>query len=205
MPRHDRLLIAIMAPEHASGCHSASPRLPWRQLIAALQPLLLQAVIVRHSANHDPCDSLSALHQSLVENLGSAGVTVSEHFCEPGGCSLQWQLSLVSDHASQHDTALLVPWSAYRNGLDVNCATTGCLEQAVRALFSFSEDSARCSGALRALSLPFAAASCLDAVAGTNVSDFVLNPSPALSAYDISLVPFDALRTALRTISADAM
>ena len=95
-------------------------------------------------------------------------------------------------------------WQTYRNGFDIKCASAGCLKLAVRALFSFDEDATRCSGAARALSLPFAPATCHEVVVGSKVADFVVNPSPSLSADEISLVPAEALRAALGTLHADA-
>jgi hypothetical protein len=204
MPSHQRVLIAITSPAHVSDCAQATPRIPWRQLVDALRPLQLKALVVRHKATHESCAALQSLHESIIENLRSSGAEVAALECEPGSCSLEWQLAQVSNSAYNVDAVLLMTWQTYRNGFDIKCASAGCLKSAVRALFSFDEDSTRCSGAARALSLPFAPATCHEVVVGSKVADFVVNPSPSLSADEISLVPAEALRAALGTLHADA-
>ena len=187
-----------------SDCAQAAPSIPWRQLVDALQPLQLKALVVRHKAAHESCASLHNLHQSTIENLRSSGAEVAALECEPGSCSLDWQLAQVSNSADNVDAVLLMTWQTYRNGFDVKCASAGCLESAVRALFSFDEDATRCSGAARALSMSLAPATCQEVAVGEKVADFVLNPSPSLSAEEISLVPAEAFRRAVSTLYADA-
>lgn len=204
-PSTHRVLVAITSPVHAADCDRSSPRIPWRDLVAALQPLHLQAALVRHSAAHaarQRCDLAAHLHQSLVDD-SSAGVRVAEHFCENEGCSLDKQLAQISAAATEFDVVLLITWQTYRNGLDIKCSTKGCLQSLVGEMFSFSEDSSRCSGAARALSVPFSQATCLEAVSGTNKDEFVVNPSNELYADEISMLPGDAFRTAVQTIAAD--
>jgi hypothetical protein len=210
-----RVLVAITSPVHASDCAGQSPHIPWRQLVQALQPLQLHAVVVRHSTRHDSCESVTTLHQSILDDFASesinAGVTVAQQHCEPDSavphdaCSLNRQLQQVAESSGEHDVLLLVTWQAYRRGLHVECATAGCLHPLLQSLHSFSEDASRCGGAARALSLTFAGSSCLDVAAGVAVGDFILNPSAALSVDEVSLLPWDAFRTVLRTIAADAM
>ncbi len=160
---------------------------------------------MRRTAAYERCASLAVLHQSLVDEVAAAGLKVVEHVCDAANCSMDRQLSAVSDAASESDVVLLVPWQAYRNGLNVKCHSESCLRVAVSALFSFSEDASRCSGAARALSLPFVEATCQEVVAGELVDGFIVNPSPALAADAMSLLPSEAFRTALRTIFADQM
>jgi hypothetical protein len=167
--------------------------------------LHLQAALVRHSAAHagrQRCDLVSDLHQSLVGD-SSAGVKVAEHFCENESCSLDKQLALISAAATEFDVVLLITWQTYRNGFDIKCSTKGCLQSLVGEMFSFSEDSSRCGGAARALSVPFSQATCLEAVSGTKKAEFVMNPSHALYAGEMSMLPGDAFRTAVQTIAAD--
>ncbi len=186
----------------ASDCDGASPLVSWREVASALKPLQLRAVLVLSTAQQQ-CESLSALHRSLVDDMSAAGVEVTKLFCDAVGCSFDRQLSLVSDSASDSDVVLVVPWQAYRTGLNVTCSAAGCLQSAVSALFSSSTDSSLCSGAARALSLSFVEASCQEVVAGTRIAGFVLNPSPALSADGLVLLPSEGFRTALRQIFAD--
>jgi len=214
-PNAQRVVVAITSPVHASDCAGTSPHIPWRQLVQALQPLQLHAVIIRHSTHHNFCESVAMLHQSLLDDFAgehsAAGVTVTQKFCEPGsthprdGCSLNQQLSQVADVSGEYDVMLLITWQAYRNGFHVQCASAGCLHPVVNSLFSHSEDSSRCSGAARALSLPFVDSSCQEVTAGVKLGGFVLNPSAALSVDEISLVPLDTFRNVIRTLAADAM
>ena len=70
---------------------------------------------------------------------------------------------------------------------------------------SIRHRTSRCSGAARALSLPFVDSSCQEVTAGVKLGGFVLNPSAALSVDEISLVPLDTFRNVIRTLAADAM
>ena len=204
-PDHSRVLIAITSPLSADDCSGASPHIPWRDIADALQPLQLQVTVVRPSTAHEQCAAAALLHQSLIDDMSAAGVDVKENFCEAGSCALDQQLFHVANAAAASDVVLLLPWAAYRDGLDVKCPAAGCLRSAVEALFSFTEDCSRCSGAARALALAFSDASCEEVVAGAPVSGFVLNPSAALAADEVLLLPSEAFTSAVRTVFADGM
>lgn len=204
-PDHSRVLIAITSPASADECGGSSPHFPWRDIADALHPLQLQVIVVRPSRAHEQCAAAATLHQSLIADMSAAGVDVAENLCEASSCALDQQLVHVANAAAASDVVLLLPWAAYRDGLGFKCPTAGCLQSAVGALFSFTEDSSRCSGAVRALALAFSDASCEEVVAGEPVSGFVLNPSAALAADEVLLLPSEAFRTAVRTVLADAM
>jgi hypothetical protein len=151
------------------------------------------------------CDAASALQHTMIEDMSAAGVEVVDNFCDAGSCSFDRQLFQVANAAAADDVVLLLPWASYRNGLDIKCSAPGCLQSVVAAMFSFTEDSSRCSGAVRALSLSFRDASCQDVISGVPASDFVLNPSASLAADEVLLLPSEAFRVAVRTVYSDAM
>jgi hypothetical protein len=196
-------LVAITSPVRDDECVGASPYIPLRELVIALQPLMLRVAIVRNSALHASCKTLSALYESLTRESSGSGIEVVQLPCTGEACSLHRQLSQVSQASTGHDAILLVTWHSYRNGFDIECSGASCLRPVVEALFSHSEDSSRCNGATRALSISFASASCQEVAAGNKVSEFVLNPSPALSVHQVSLVTSEAFAAALRAIFAD--
>jgi hypothetical protein len=187
----------------ASDCGGSAPGISWQELARALHPLQLQALLVGRSPARDSCAALADLQRSLIDEAAGAGVKAAWHSCDADGCEMDRQLSAVAGASSEHDVVLVVPWAVYRNGLRIMCSSQGCLKPVVGEMFSYSEDASRCGGAVRALSLLPAEASCQDLVAGTQVGGFILNPSPALAADQLLLLPSQAFRTALHTIFAD--
>jgi hypothetical protein len=200
----------------ADDCIGFSPHFPWRKLIEAFQPLHVDVIVVRHSTLYESCESLRILHQSMIDDMGllhaTFGLKVAQQFCEPDtmsptyNCSLSQQWSHIANSASNADVVFLMPWQTYRNGFDAEGSTANLLHPLVNSLFSFSDDFSICSGGMRALSVSLADCTCHDGLEkhiGVREGHFFLNPSPHLTVNDVSLLPFDAFRSALQNITAN--